>query len=381
QTWGGAYHWLNFFIGKGLLTSEGEVWRRQRRRIQPLFKAGRMGTYVAGVVSLADELGGRLEARADSGTAVDIVPEIVRFTLNVVTSTLLGMPLQEDIVPLRESLLTCIAWVSRQTRAYPLYGLLHRGDRLPSTRRNRRFLQALAVVESVVERTIQLHREERGDPESLITALLETRETGDPVPIRDEVVTMLLAGTETTAMALCWSLSLLSQHPDVRTRLERESDEVLGRGLPDHSDLARLTFTRMVGLEALRLYPPVYTLSFKAVETKVLAGVTVPAGSRVVLGLYGLHRNSRHWTAPHQFDPDRFDAERSAGRHRFAYLPFSAGPRHCVGQHFALMEMQVVLAVLLGRLRLELAPGQPEGMALGFTLRPRRGLKMILHRR
>jgi cytochrome P450 len=241
-------------------------------------------------------------------------------------------------------------------------------------------------VDRAVYSIIAERRRGGGVEEDLLALLMEARdeETGaamDDRQLRDEVITLFLAGHETTANALSWALYLLATHPDVEERLRAELDEVLDAGggprVPTLEDLPRLTYTKTVVDETLRLYPPAWITNRQAIADDEILGHRIWAGSYVTLSPYVLHRHPGYWDRPEEFDPGRFTPERSAGRPRFAYFPFGGGPRQCIGQSMALVEAQLVLATVLGRYRLRPASDRPvEAQALA-TLRPRSGLSMI----
>ncbi len=196
--------------------------------------------------------------------------------------------------------------------------------------------------------------------------------------LRDEVMTLFLAGHETTAVALSWTLYLLSQHPEVEAKLRSELDEVLGGRAPTLSDLPQLAYTRMVLDESLRLYPPAWVTERKALSEDEISGFHIPAGTTVVISPYATHRHPQFWPDAEIFDPERFQAGCSAGRPRYAYFPFGGGPRQCIGNSFALLEAQIILAAIIQRYRLEFAPGwkvMPEPLV---TLRPKGGLWMMV---
>jgi cytochrome P450 len=209
----------------------------------------------------------------------------------------------------------------------------------------------------------------------------ETGEGMTDKELRVEVTTFLLAGQETTSLALTWTWYLLSQHPDARLRLDAELDTVLQGRAPEFADLAALPYTRMVIDEALRLYPPAWAFSRQAMADDELGGFHLPRGWLAFVIPYVLHRLPAYWEDPDRFDPDRFSAERSADRPKFVYLPFGAGPRQCIGNHFALIESQLIVATLAQRFRLRLAPGQRVEAHPLITLRPRFGMAMTIERR
>jgi len=247
--------------------------------------------------------------------------------------------------------------------------------------------RTLGEFDRVVDRLI---KERTRDPESypkdLLARLVGARDeqTGAGMSaqeVRDHVITIFLAGHETTAMALTWTWFLLSQHSDVESKLHAEIDSVLAGRAPTHEDLSKLVYTRMVIDESMRIYPPVHTIARQAIGDDVLAGIRIPKNSTVMISPWLLHRHLKLWDNPSVFDPERFSPERSSGRARFSYLPFGGGKRICIGAAFSLAEATVLLAALAQRYRLALAPGhrvEPQGL---ITLRARYGMKMLLHPR
>jgi cytochrome P450 len=251
---------------------------------------------------------------------------------------------------------------------------------------NRRGGKAIAKLDRIVTRIIDNRRrsgEERNDLLAMLLAArdAETNAAMDDRQLRDEMVTFLVAGHETTAVALSWTWYLLSQNPDAERRLHAEVDEVLGDRLPTVDDLKDLPYTRMVLEESMRLYPPVWATSREPYEDDEVGGVRLPAGTTVTLSQYVTHRDPAFWPEPERFDPERFNPERSAERPEYAYFPFGGGPRRCVGQQFAMMEGQIALAMISRRLRLRLVPGHPVEPDPILTLRPRHGVAVTLQSR
>jgi cytochrome P450 len=254
------------------------------------------------------------------------------------------------------------------------------------TPRNQRMKASIRTLNAVVHRMITQRRQRQVEREDLLSMLLaaQDQETGEGMSdqqVRDEVLTLLFAGHETTANAFTWAWYLLSQHPAVERRLHAELDEVLGNQVPSIEHLSRLPYTRMVIEETLRLYPPGAMLMRHAIAADVIGGYTIPAGSLVFLSPYVTHRHSDYWDEPEVFNPERFTPERVAAHHRYAYFPFGGGPHLCIGNHFAMMEAQLVLATIAQRYRLHLVPGQRVEPQVVTTIRPRDGLQMTLQRR
>ena len=321
----------------------------------------------------------RWQRFADRGERIDVVDEMMRMTQDIIVRTMFSTDLGSDADVVNE------AWPIVNRHIGESFWSLGLERRLP-TARNRRARRALADLNAVVYRIISARR--ASDPSSngdLLSMLLsardeETSATMNDKQVRDEVMTMLLAGHETTSLALSWAWYLLSTHPEVRTRLAREVRDVLGDRPPSFDDLERLTFTRMVFDETVRLYPPAWGFSRQALGEDRLSGYRIDKGHLVFMIPFVLHRRPSLWPNPEGFDPERFSPERSARRHRFAYIPFGAGPRQCIGNQFAVMEATIIMAMISQRYSLDLVAGHPVEPQALITLRPRYGMRMMVHR-
>lgn len=361
-------------LGDGLLTSEGEVHRRQRRLLNPLFHHDR----VAGYVPAMAEAGANLRERWRDGQVVDVHREMGRLTLALVARTLFGADVEEAAAGrVAWALQAAFDMYERFLSPYARY--LQRLP-LPS---NRRFEAARRALDEVVYGLIRERRAEGGA--DLLSLLLAARdEVGGGAmsdrQVRDEAMTLFLAGHETISLALTWAWYLLSGNPEAEAALHEEVDRVLGDRLPEASDLPALAHTRRVLAEAMRVYPPAWAMGRRALEDVEVGGYVVPRGATVVMSQYLIHRDPRWWRDPERFDPDRW-LEEAPDRPRFAYFPFGGGPRMCIGEDFAWAEGVVLLAVLARRWRLRLVPGHPVALAPRITLRPRYGMRMTLQAR
>ncbi|MQS10770.1 cytochrome P450 [Streptomyces kaniharaensis] len=364
-------------LGDGLLTSEGELWRKQRRMIQPVFQHKRISRLAGAVAEEAAKLVARLRA-CEGGPPVDLVRELTGLTLGVLGRTLLDADLgaYETIGHEFEAVQDQAMFDMVTLGAVP--GWLP----LPT---QRRFRQAREELQRVVDALVAERTARTGGAgdDALTLLIASTREEPDPrvgrQRLRDELVTLLLAGHETTASTLGWTFYLVDRHPEVFDRLHAEAVEVLGDRQPEYEDLHRLRYTTMVVEEVMRLYPPVWILPRQAQAADEVGGYHVPAGADVLICPYTLHRHPAFWDAPEQFDPDRFDPDRTSDRPRYAYLPFGAGPRFCVGNHLGLLEATFTIAMVVRELRLAKPPGHrvvPEPM---LSLRVRGGLPMTVH--
>lgn len=362
-------------LGDGLLTSDGELWRKQRKVIQPVFQTRRLAQHAGAVAEQGAQLVARLRGHSGGGP-VDIVHELTALTLGVLGRTLLDTDL-DDFHSIGDS----FAAVQDQALfELETLGAVPMWVPLP---RQVRFRQARRDLQRVVDHLVADRSAEAGERTDALSRLIVSagREPDPRVGrqrLRDELVTLLLAGHETTASTLGWALHLVDEHPEVRERLHAEAVEVLGDRLPEYDDLRRLRYTTMVLMESMRLYPPVWILPRIAQAPDVIGGYRVPARADVLVCPYALHRHPDFWPDPDRFDPERFAPERAADRPRYAYLPFGAGPRVCVGSNLGLMESAFVLALLVRELRLTKVPGHrvtPEPM---LSLRIRGGLPMTV---
>lgn len=367
-------------LGEGLLLSEGEGWLRQRRLAQPAFHRQRLAGLADMMARVSAERSAGWEAAARAGAPLDISEQLMGMTMGIVSEALLGGDIGDAAAVVGAAFAELNAQLAHRVRSMNLLPPV-----LP-TAADRRFRAAEARLAGVVAAIVERRRREGGGGDDLLGMLMEARdaETGegmDDAQLRAEVGTMLLAGYETTAAGLSWALALVAQHPEVEGRLVAELDAVLGGRAPAAEDLPRLAYTRMVFAEAIRLYPPIPLVTRVAITDDVIGGYHIPAGSTVVMSQYVTHRHPDVWAEPERFVPERFTPEAEAARPRFAYFPFGGGPRQCIGNSFALMEAQIILATVLQRYRLRLQTGhsvEPEAL---LTLRPKGGLPMLVSAR
>jgi cytochrome P450 len=363
-------------LGDGLLTSEGELWRKQRRTIQPVFQHKRVAAQAEVISTEAARLVDRLRSRIGGGP-VDVLKELTGLTLGVLGKALLDADLSAF-----ESVDHSFEAVQDQAMfEMETLGMVPMWLPLAKQRRFRRAKKDLARIVDVL--VAERKTAPRPDGDDVLSRLIvSTGAEADPrvgrQRMRDELVTLLLAGHETTASTLGWTLYLLDRHPEVLARLRAEVADVIGDRTPGFADLERLTYTSMVLQETMRMFPPVWILTRNAQGDDEIGGYHVPAGSDVLICPYTLHRHPAFWDEPDRFDPDRFDPGVPVTRPRYAYIPFGAGPRFCVGNHLGLLEATLVLVTLVRELRLSTVPGhdvQPEPM---LSLRVRGGLPMTV---
>lgn len=366
-------------LGNGLLTSEGEFHRRQRRMAQPAFHATRIAAYADVMASSAADV---CEGWTDSAV-VDIHAEMTRLTLSIVGKTLFDTDLQrDDAARVRDALSAALGLFDRV--ATPYGALLERLP-VPSTLR---FQRAKAELDSVIHGLIEEHRQggsrDRGDLLSML--LMAQDDEGDggrmtDVQLRDEAMTIFLAGHETTANALTWTWYLLSQHAEVEARLHAELRDVLGGRLPTMADGESLPYTERVITESLRLYPPAWIIGRRATADHRFDGLVIEAGSLVLVSPYLIHHDERWYPDPFRFDPDRWTPEARAERPRMSFFPFGAGGRMCIGESFAWSELTMVLATMAQRWSARLVPGHSVALQPRITLRPKHGMRMRLEAR
>jgi cytochrome P450 len=373
------YQKLRMSLGNGLLTSEDEFWLRQRRIAQPAFHRQRIAALADVMAHVARDAAAHWQAIASRGQPVDIAEEMMRLTRTVVVRALLGA----DLGPFTDTI--DHAWAIINQHIGESFWSLGFTDKFRPSKQ-RRFQAARATLQGAVDYVIGQRRRSQSDSADLLSMLMSARdeETGEAMTdeqLRVEVTTFLLAGQETTSLALTWTWYLLSQHVAAQRRVEEEIDVALNGRPPEYTDLVHLPYTRMVIDESLRLYPPAWAFSRQALTDDQLGGFRLPAGWLAFVVPFVLHRLPAYWHDPDAFDPERFSPERSTDRPKFAYLPFGAGPRQCIGSQFALIEAHLVIATLAQRYRLRLVPGHKVEPWPLITLRPRFGMPVVIERR
>lgn len=363
-------------FGNGLLTSEGDVHRRQRRLAQPAFHRDRIAGYSRVMTQYAD----RMRDSWRDGQTLDADGEMMRVALSIVAKTLFDADVEADAAQIGEALTIVLGTFKKILNPY---GELLAKLPLPSTRR---FQAAKVRLDDIIYRIIAERRADPHDRGDLLSMLMSAEDEDDggamtDRQLRDEVMTLFLAGHETTANAMTWTWYLLSQHPEIEATLHAEVDSVLQGRLPELDDLPRLAYVRKVFNEALRLYPPAYAIGRRAIEPYSLAQFRVPAGGTILMSPYVVHRRPQFYPDPEKFDPERWTPEAIAARPKFSFFPFGGGPRVCIGEQFAWMEGILVIAAVAQRWRLRLVPGHPIGLRPQITLRPKFGMRMIAERR
>lgn len=366
-----SYRGLALVLGQGLVTSEGDLWRRQRKLSQPAFHHQRLATLVEKMSRCTSEM---LDdwSRRPLGREIDIHGEMMRLTLRIVGHTLFSTELADDANELGPAITIALMRANQQAEAiapFPTW--------LP-TPLNLRFKRAKRLLDATVHRIIAERRATGGDRGDLLSMLMSATDdagTGgmSDAQLRDEVMTLFLAGHETIATAMSWTWSLLSDHPEVAGLVREEANAVLGGRAPRIEDMPQLPYTGWVVDECMRLFPPVWVIERAALDRDEIGGYEIPRGWVVAVSPWALHRHPDHWTDPLRFWPERFAAEHSDARPKHVFLPFGAGPRVCIGNHFAKMEAKVILATVLQRFAIEV-PNTPRPHP-GVTLRPQGGMR------
>jgi cytochrome P450 len=367
---------LSMVLGDGLLTSDGETWKRHRRMVQPAFSRDRLVAYAD---TMRDEALSAC-ARWHDGQSMDVNRAMMDLTMRVVARTLF----HHDVASVTDDVGHAMSVLQNGVASLALPEWIPN----PLQRRLDRATARLdEVVTSMVHERRALHASGKDAPNDLLDALVVAVDTeGDGKrlterEVRDELVTLFLAGHETTAQALSWTWHLLAKHPDVLAKLHAELDEVLGDRAPGYDDLAKLPYTEQVFKEAMRVYPPVYMLARRANDGTRIGDYDVPRGAEVVLWIYHSHHDSRWFPEPHAFRPERFTRESESKLPKLAYVPFGAGARACIGKVFAMIEGQILLATLAQRFRFEATANSTVGMRPRVTLAPSAPIRMTLRAR
>jgi cytochrome P450 len=359
---------LKPLIGEGIFTSNGELWRRQRRTIQPQFHRDVVRTLAASMIDTVSETIERWRPVAERGDVVDLFPEMSRMTLDVVSRALFSVDIDRHTKVVGDALTTALEHTHER-----LFMLVDLTDIVP-TRRHRRYHEALDTLRGIVGGIIQQRHSSGEKRPDLLQLLLDARDpaTGEAMSdleLRDQVMTVLLAGHETTASALAWSWYLLATNPAVDRTLREAIGRTIGDRRPTVADLPTLAYPRQVFEESLRLYPPLHAFPRDALADDVIGGYRIPAGNTVTICTYLIHRNPRLWDHPEAFDPDRF-APGHASRDQFAYMPFGIGGRKCMGADFAVFEGTLAIAMISQAFRMELADPAAVKPLPQITFRP-----------
>ncbi len=369
------YEQLRHLLGNGLLTSEGEFWLRQRRLIQPAFHKHKLETLCDQMVQCTRESIRELDVQSSS--TMDIAPHMMALTLQVVGKTLLSADVKSDARVVAEALGYLLRAVNIRTRTPVLLPLW-----VP-TPHHLKIKKSIRAINNVLDKIFSERREQPSSVSDLLSMLMEARyeDTGEPMnnqQLRDEVMTLFVAGHETTANALSWTLYLLALHPGELKKCQDEIDRVLKDRDPVFTNLNHLAYLTMVIEESMRLYPPAWVIGRKTVMPDTLGGYHFGRGHNMLISPFALHRDKRFWNEPAKFIPERFTPDEVKKRPKFAYIPFGGGPRLCIGNNFAMMELQIVLAMLLKRFHITPDPGRTPVPEPLITLRPGGGMWLTL---
>ena len=370
---------LALVLGNGLLTSEGATWRTHRRLMQPVFQRQSVAAMAGEMAAAGHRLLERWD-RLDRSQPLDMTVEMMTVTLDIITRTMFSASVLQEVVRLAPALETLLRYAFRS---------FHNPLRVPlwiPTRANRAFREAKASLDRLMYRLIGERRREGVRRHDLLDSLLYAvdQETGSCLTdeqLRDELLTIAAAGHETTANALSWTWYLLDRHPAMRQRLHDELATVLEGRPPTVEDVPRLAYTKAVFEEVLRLYPPAPALQRKALRETSIGGCPIERGSLVIIGVWNIHRHPALWGDPDTFAPERFAGTGGALPHRLAWMPFGAGHRACIGNHFAMIEGPLLLALIAQRFALQLSSEQAVEPDVAVTLRPKNGLKMFVRKR
>ncbi|MBI5930837.1 MAG: cytochrome P450 [Chloroflexi bacterium] len=366
-------------LGEGLLTSEGDFWLHQRRLIQPAFHRKRIAAFGQMMTDCTSEMMEAWQPYIESGQPLNLTEEMMNLTLNVVCQTLFSTHITDaERAVVKDAMEVVLLFGLKNVTRPPFM------EKLP-TLGNQQARKAIHQLDKIVYRIIQERRAHPQDDEKsdLFTMLMsvqdeDTGESMDDRQVRDEIMTLFLAGHETTANTLAWTFYLLSENPTMTDALWAELDRVLDGQVPAVENLSNLPYTQAVLQESMRLYPPAWVISRQAINDDEIGGYPIPMGSAVIVSPYVMHRNPNYWEKPEQFNPTRFLDDSRPWRPPFSYFPFGGGARQCIGMNFAMMEAQLILATVAQKYQLHLVPTtkvEPEAL---LTLRPRNGLPMTI---
>ncbi|MBI1277320.1 MAG: cytochrome P450 [Anaerolineaceae bacterium] len=363
-------------IGQGLLTSDGELHKRQRRLVQPAFHHKRIAAYADTMVNYTDDM---LHECRDS-QQISLLNEMMHLTMRIVAKTLFDT----DVTDKADSIGAAIS-IGIEATADRVSRPMQLMEKLP-TATNRKRRNALKVIDETINHFIDERKasdEDKGDLLSMLLMAVDEQDGGQMTnkQVKDEAMTLFVAGHETTANALAWTFYLLGKHPEIERKLAEEITTTIQGRLPALADLPKLPYLEMVIKESMRMYPPAWTTSREAQEDIELGGYTIPKGSTLMMSMYVIHHDARYWEQPDEFHPERFAAANEEHIPKYAYFPFGGGPRVCVGNQFAMMEAQLILATILQRYQLSLVPGQDIKPNPLVTLRPQPDIQMSLTKR
>lgn len=368
---------LQYLLGNGLLTSEGEFWLKQRRLIQPIFHKQRLQTFVQSIARCATDMMAGWEATGSVNQ--NFYREMNQVTLDIVGRTLLSSDLKGDFGRVNHALTNVLEAVNRRR------GRMFRIPQWVPLPSHAKLARSRKVLEDTVTEIIEKRRQDTRHYDDLLSMLMEvedadTRERMSDKQLRDEVLTIFIAGHETTANALAFTFYLLAKHPEIKAKVREEAQRVLGAEELSHDLLNKLEYTTMVIKESMRLYPPAWVVVRETSREDTLGGYRIAYNDKVVVSTYAMQRNPKYWVEPEKFDPERFSPEKAKQIPRFAYFPFGGGQRLCIGNNFAMMEMQLVMALVCSQWDFTLPANFEVEVQPYITLRPKGGIPFTFTR-
>jgi len=377
---GSNYRFLRMFLGRGLLTNEGESWLLHRRLAQPAFHRKPISSFAKTMSSYTIEMAEQWKADKRLNQPIDVHKEMMAVTLRIVGQTLMSKDLNVSAAEIGVSLGILIENIYVR-----VHEVIHWPLWVP-TPANLRFKRARNVIDKIILEVIDERLENPSDKLDLLSMLVnakdeETGEVMDRQQLRDEVMTIFTAGHETSANALTWTLYLIAKYPNVSEKLYEELSSVLGGRTPEMADIPKLKYTLQVIEESMRLFPPAWIIERHALGEDQVGGFRIGKGDEIMMAPYVMHRDPKFWKNPDEFNPERFSDEQSKDRNRYAYFPFGGGPRICIGSNFALLEMQLVLAILCQKFTFSIDPDYQMALEPLITLRPKGGMPLIVKER
>lgn len=373
------YRHARELVGQGMLLSEGEVWKRQRRITQPAFKVGYITEQIGWMADITSKFLDRWDTFAINGKPIDVEPEFVRLAQLLAGRFVLG--------PGFEAIAERLYGVSAEIKASwpkPPGNLISSLIKVRSKAKFTCFQSILKKLDDCVYQYISDERESDFEDSGILSRLVKSScQEGQQFTekeLRDQLLTLFFAGHETSATAMCWIHYFLSENPSVRQKLRQEVESILGQRRPTYEDLEKLQYTEQIVQESLRIYSPIHAISRVAVEDNRIGGYLIPAGSTIYISLYATHHLPQYWQNPEGFDPERFTPKRCSMRSGFVYIPFAAGHRNCVGFNLATIELKMMIAQLAQRYELDLLPRHRIEPVAGTTMYPRNGMKMIVRK-
>ncbi len=376
-----AFKMVSVVLGESTFTARGKSWARKRKLAQPSFHKKKINNLTSIMTDTIKDMLDDWETRCDKGETIEVANAMMRLTLSVVVKALFSTALKEEELQTVADIFTPLLVETTKRILYPFKWIF----KLP-TAKNKAYFENIEKLDQIIFRIIKERRASSEKPMDLLQMLLDAKdeETGeflDDRELRDEVMTVFIAGHETTANAMAWLWSVLSRRRDIRKKVEEEVDQVLGERVPTAADFPKLPYLLKVFKETLRVYPPVPILPRHVEKDDKIGNYNMKAGHDVLISPYLLHRHPDFWEKPEYFDPERFEKEAIKKQHVFAYLPFGGGPRICMGNNFAMMEAVFILAMTAQKFRLNVLPGTEIKPIISLTTRPKYGVPVTLERR